>query len=97
MDLVTALDSIAFLFCVGSTIFLYKTQRLTKNKYFWPIIAALVYASCLRLLYVLIDFNINIGITKADGQVLFLGFYVLSFVGFAGIYYGFKKFLTKPK
>lgn len=93
LNTVTALDIIAFGFCVGSAFFIYKTQRLTKNKYFWPIVVALLYASFLRFLILLADFNINLfGLTKANAQVMFSGFYFLSFIGFAGIYYGLKKF-----
>lgn len=98
LNTTTALDIIAFVFCSGSAFFIYKTQRLTKNKYFWPIAAALIYASCLRFLILLVDFKISLfGLTKANCQVMFSGFYILSFIGFAGIYYGLKKFFKKPK
>lgn len=97
VNTIVVLDIIAFVFCFGSAFFIYKTQRLTKNKYFWPIVAALAYASFLRLTVLLIDLGINFGVTKANVQIMFSGFYILSFIGFVGIYYGLKKFLTKPK
>lgn len=91
---ILAADIIAFIFCVGSAFFIYKTQKLTKNIYFWPIATALIYASCLRLLILLVDFNINIlGFTKANAQALFSFFYILMFIGFVGIFYGLRKFL----
>lgn len=89
----TLLDIVAFVFCTGSTIFVFKTALLAKNKYFWPIVIALVYASSLRLFVLLIDLKVNLfGLTKAHVQVMFSGVYILLFIGFAGIYFGLKNF-----
>ncbi len=58
--MVTVLNIIAFISCGYSATLAYKLLSLVKDKRFLPIVIALTYASCLRLVYVLIDFNINI-------------------------------------
>ena len=91
----TILHLMAFLFCTGSAFFVWKLALLAKNKCFWVIVAALMYASCLRLLILLIDLKIDICISKLDIQIMFSLFYVLMFMGCVGLYYGFKKFIHK--
>ena len=86
---------IAFLCCVGSSIYACKMALLTDKKYFWLLCVAFVYASGLRFSILLINLNIDIGFSKNDIQTIFVLFYILCYLGWAILYHGFKKFMGK--
>jgi len=89
------LDLIAVVFCVISTVFVYSLFRLIKSRYFLPIVIALGYASLLRLIILLNDFEICFGITKGHVQIMFSLFYIFLTIGIGCICLGFKKFLNR--